>query len=228
MYNREFSDTLYPQEKPVLSGFEVNQEGLLLVGVLENGIEKVRPCDDVANEKIVGFSSLTRVPVDMEVLSKKITVPNAAPYTVDLGYHNLVAGQIYIAGLTLGVAAAPGVYAIDIVTGILTFDVAQKGLTYTVFFKRNLTVEEYRAKYREGFIGNAASFQVYGTCGVYMGSGKMFTDRFDVSKDYSTGVLTTGADGMITIGGAGTAIPNCTVIATPTLDQPWLGVRFNF
>lgn len=235
MYNRELSDVLFQKEKPIATGKAVAQEGQLLIAVLEGGIEKVYPCEGGAAELPVGFSSSTRLLVDAEVFAKELTIPSAAPYTVDVGHTNLVPGQLRIyspadlAYFTFAGAPAPGVCFPDPLTGILTFDVADKGKKIQVWAKRTLSVMEARTLYREGFLHNARAFEVYDVVGCFDGKGQIYTDQFDVSKDYSAGNLKTMAGGMITVGGAGTALPaHIRVISLPSLSNPYLGLEFNF
>ena len=228
MYNRELSDCLFPQEKAILAGQSVAAEGLLLSGVFENGIEKVRVCGAATGEIIVGFSSMTRMKIGTEVLAKKITVPSAAPYTVNLGHDNIIAGQMYIATQTIGNPTTTADQYSFTAAGVITFHSGQAGKSHEVFFKRSLTVEEARDKYREGFIGNADAFAAYDVCGVLSGKGKIFTDAFDVSVSYASGVLKTAANGLVTMGGAGTDISSkLRVISQPSLSSPWLGLEYN-
>jgi hypothetical protein len=228
MYNRELGDHTFPQEKGIATGQSVTQEGQLLSAILESGHEVVKPCAAAGSEVVVGFSSSTRLLVDKECFAMHITVPSAGPYTVDLGKQNIIAGQARIAGLTLGSAANPGEFEVSTL-GIATFNAAQAGISYDIFAKHSLTVEESRMLYREGFLHNARAFEVYDKIGVIEGKGVIYTDQFDISKDYSAGGLKTGAGGQITVGGAGTALPShVRVISLPSLSNPFLGLEFNF
>jgi hypothetical protein len=238
MYSRELSDVLFPKEKAIISGKSVPQEGMLLCGALEGGIEKVFPAEGGAAEVPVGFSSSTRLLIDKELFAKEITIPSAAPYTVDLGYTNLVPGQLRAILLPGGgvytvvaspAPAAPGTVSVNYLTGVLTFDIAEAGLKVDVWAKRSLSVVEARSLYREGFLHNARAFEVYDVVGCFEGKGIIYTDQFDVSKDYSAGGLKTMAGGMITVGGAGAALPaHVRVISLPSLSNPFLGLEFNF
>jgi hypothetical protein len=239
MYNRELSDVLFPKEKAILTGQSVAQEGQLLIAALEGGVEKVAPCAGVANEVPVGFSSSTRLLIDKEVLAKDITVPSAGPFTVDLGYTNLDsngAGQIVIlngaALLTNTTPVAPAAandYSVNYLTGVVTFHSGAAGLALEVHFKRILSVIDSRTLYREGFLHNARAFEVYDVVGCFEGKGQIYTDQYDIAADYSAGNLKTMAGGLITVGGAGQALPaHVRVISMPNLSNPFLGLEFNF
>jgi hypothetical protein len=236
MYNRELSDVLFPKEKAILAGQSVAQEGQLLIGALEGGIEKVAPCAGVGSEVCVGFSSSTRLLIDKEIIAKLVTVPSAGPFTVDLGYTNLVLGQVSITeGVVLYTNVSPAApaaateYQVDYLTGIVTFHSGAAGKKLSVIAKRTLSVIEARSLYREGFLHNARAFEVYDVVGCFEGKGQIYTDQFDVSKDYSAGGLKTMAGGLITVGGAGAALPaHVRVISLPSLSNPFLGLEFNF
>ena len=234
MYSRELSDVLFPKEKAIISGKSVPQEGMLLCGALEGGVEKVFPAEGGASEVPVGFSSSTRLLVDKEMVAKEVTIPSAAPYTVDLGYTNLVSGQIRAldAGVALtvvGIAPAAGEIQPNYLTGVMTFAAADAGKKISIFAKRSLSVEEARSLYREGFLHNARAFEVYDVVSCFEGKGIIYTDQFDVSKDYSAGGLKTMAGGLITVGGAGSALPaHVRVISLPSLSNAFLGLEFNF
>lgn len=228
MFNREKSDFTFPHEKDLAAGVAVSAEGMLLVGVMENGVEKVAPAAGAASEVAVGFSLETRLYVDKEVGAKEITVPATAPYTVQLPVGGLITGQVRIPGMTVGVVA-DGVFAFT-AAGLLSFDAAQAGEKLTVFYKRTLTMVEARELYREGFLHNSRAFEVYGKVGVIAGKGIIYTDQIDMGADFTAGgALKTMAGGLVTVGGAGAALPaHVRVIEAPSLSSPFLGLEFNF
>lgn len=233
MYNRELSSNIFPNEKAVQNGVAITAEGQLLVSVMEDGIEKVKPCAGVAAEVPVGFSTSTRLFVDKEVVVKNFSIPSSAPYTVALGHTNLISGQIavYIAGvLATVVVGAPtaGEVQPDYALGVLTFAAADAGKAIQVFYKRNLTVAEARELYREGFLFNARAFEVYQKVGVFQGKGYIYTDQYDVSAEYGVLPLKTFATGLVSTAGAGTDVSAfMRVIAVPSLSNPFLGIEFN-
>jgi len=247
MYNREKTFSDFQIEKAVKTAILISAEGLLLCSELENGVEVVRPCAAAANEKIVGFSTATNLAVSTENVAKRYTIPTAAPYTVDTGFTNLVPGQILVheTGNTTpwtdagGAPAATTQYDVNDTTGVITFHSSDAGKSVDVFLKYNLTVEQARLKYFEGFIGNDKAFAVHGRIGALGGKGVIYTDQFDITKDYSAQpALTTGANGLITVAGAGTIIP-ARVIEAPSIsghsqffqnvgNTSMLGIEFNF
>jgi len=235
-YNLEHSDFLFPNEKFLATGATVSAEGCLLVRVFQNGQEVVQQSAGVGGELVVGFSSSTRLYIGQDVqIFNPVVVPSVAPYTIST-QPMIQAGQEQVQNLTTLVyytnvsPAVPtaGQYSVNETTGVFTFAAADAGATLQILIKFNLTVQQARTQNREGFLFNARAFETYGKVGVIQGKGYIYTDQFDVSQNYSTGTLTTGAGGIVTIGGGGTALPaSVRVIALPTLDLPFLGLEFN-
>jgi len=227
MYNREKTYSDFPLTKDVKAATSISQEGLLLIQELVSGKEVVLPASGLGSEKIAGFSSMTFLTPSQEVIIKSFVVPATSPYTIDVGQTGLVSGQAFIPGLTLGVASNAGEFSFT-GAGVFTFNVAQAGTTVEIHYKRDLTVAEAKQKYFEGHINNINASAAFKQVGLLAGKGIIYTDQYDVSKDYSTGTLKTLAGGLITIGGSGTDLSALMkVIETPSIGQPYLGLEFN-
>jgi hypothetical protein len=141
-------------QKDVATGSVVAREGTVLQAVLESGVEKVKYATAGGTEKIIGFAISDNEDIATDVEVESITVPAAAPYTVQLGHLQLVgtgasaeAVVVTAAGVPLTkVAGVPGAGEWSVVgtTGVVTFNVAQVGLFYLIYYRYNLTVLEAR------------------------------------------------------------------------------------
>ena len=218
-----------PLEKPVAAGSVVEQEGLVLLSKLEAGVEKVYVNDAApANTEVVaGFSLIANAQSDKDVIVVDVVVPAHAPLIGNLGVTNIVSGSIYAGALaideTFAGAAAPGTVKVNLATGDLKFEAGQAATKVEFALTYNLTVEQSKAKYFQRNINNPG-FAYLAQVGVGMGEGEIFTSEFDSSKDYSAAPLTVGAKGVLTTGTA-LAFPGI-CIASPSIDSPFLGVRF--
>jgi len=232
-------------QKDVASGQVIDREGVVLRSVLEAGEEKVQKADAVAATYMVaGFAISDNETIGIIPVVESLTIPAApGPYTVQLAHTSLVGTapnssvRVYdVAGAadlteTAGAPAATQ-FQPTVATGVLTFNVAEAGKAITVWYRANLTVAEARLRYFQRNINNDAG-AIFNTVVVAGGTGEIFTAEYDTNVDWSTakpgstGVITTGPDGILTIGGAGTAIPGGKVVHVPDIDQPYLGIAFN-
>lgn len=236
MFDLKKSFFSLPLEKPVAAGNVVAEEGLVLMQVLEDGVEKVLVSLAAPVAGIVaGFSLIANAQPDTEVKVLNLVVPAAAPLVGSLGATNVVTGSLRFYDATahadLGVdetfagLPASGDVKVDIATGALKFHADEHGHSLVAYLTYNMTVAESKVKYFQRNINNPAP-SFLAQVGVGKGQGEIFTDKFDTSFDYSTGAaLTVGANGLVSQGGAIT-IP-AHVIAVPSVDSPFLGLAFN-
>jgi hypothetical protein len=236
-----FSLTL---QKDVASGQVVDREGVLLRSVLEGGNEKVQKADAVAaTYALGGFAISDNETIGIIPVVEDLTIPAApGPFTVQLSRTSLVGTapnssvRVQLVGgadLT-EVAGAPAAaqFQPTVATGVLTFNTAQAGAAIRVWYRANLTVAESRLMFFQRNINNDAG-AIFNTVAVGGGVGEIFTAEYDTNVDWSTaipgstGVITSGPDGILTIGGAGTPLPGGKVVHVPDVDQPYLGVAFN-
>lgn len=229
-----FQNTL---TKQVATGQSIANEGSVLVAVEESGAEKVQLSAAAAGETVVGWSIIDQYTPAERVTSESGSVPAAAPFTINLAHTNLVgtapAAQIRVwdatgaADLTQ-VAGAPAAtqFAVNVTTGVVTFNAAEAGDTIVVYYKYNLTVQESRMLYHDRHVNAGASAE-WGVAEVGQGQGEIWTDQFDVTQNYAglaANALRSGATGLVTVGGNGTPLGR--VIHAPTADLPLLGIAF--
>ncbi len=235
-----FSLTL---QKDVASGQVVDREGVLLRSVLESGNEKVQKADAGASTyALAGFAISDNETVGIIPVVEDLTIPAApGPYTVTLKYPiegtapNSSARVMVVGGADLTeVAGAPAAtqFQPTVATGVLTFNVAEAGSAIRVWYRATLTVAQAKLLFFERSVNNSAG-STFNTVAVGSGTGEVYTAEYDTNVDWSTavpggaGVISSGADGILTIGGAGTALPGGKVVHVPDVDQPYLGVAFN-
>ena len=238
MFNFRDSHTTLERSKDVATGSTVSAEGLVLVGVLEGGVEKVKPATGAGSEKVVGFSKLDNESLTHDAKVERVTIPSSSPYTVQLS-HGLVDGsgptsyearvQLVSSGVDWAQHATPDAQKFkvsDATAGVLTFNSADAGKVVDVFYRYTLTaVEATQLVPGVRTINNAAAAQLKMVT-VMGGHGEVYTKEFDITKDYSTGTLGTLAGGKITLS-AGTDLSalGWQVIKLPDSVDAHLGLR---
>lgn len=237
-----FSLTL---QKSVASGQVVDREGVLLRSVLEAGEERVQKADAGASTyALAGFAISDNETIGIIPVVESVTVPaSPGPYTVQLLHTSLVGTapnssvRVQVVGgsdLTEENTGTPGAgqFFPNVSTGLLTFNVAEAGSAVTVWYRANLTVAQARQRFFQRNINNEAG-AIFNTVAVGGGTGEVYTAEYDTDVDWSTAIpgganaITSGADGVLTIGGGGTDLPGGKVVHVPDVDQPFLGVAFN-
>lgn len=206
--------------QPLVIGEEVSEEGQGLVGVLEGGVEKVKPAVGEADEKVVGFAMFRQLDFSTAAVVEDHVIPTAAPYVVELGKNNLMAGQIRVEG------ASPD--SVDLDNGTLTFLVGNKGKTIRVYYRYKLTVAEAKMTFYEAPT-NMPDPNFFSQVGVGKGKGRLFTMFYDQAVDWTDAVPGLGAKGLISNvepSSLITAIPNGRVVSIPTPTDPYLGIEF--
>jgi hypothetical protein len=224
--------------RSLATGTQVEQEGVLLCGVMESGVEKASLVATVAGaEKVIGFayhaSALPTRTSEVEI----VTVPASGTLEVDLRNKNLVLNQVNAVDLDTAApltedfvfAGAPGagVVKIDAAAGKLKFHAGQAGHKVQVTYLYDLTFNQAVAKFGQRSINNQGLHEAFGQIEIGCGNGELYTDQFNGSVDYTSGPLTLGDMGIITVGGAGPAL-KAVVCNIPSTEIPVLGVRFTF
>lgn len=223
------------EELPLAPGANVAEEGAIVKSILVSGKAAAQLTDGAsATEPISGFSINNSLVPDQRVIIETATVPAAGAYTVQLSHGSLVSGQVYVynvtgsAALTV-VAGAPaaGQVQVNLVSGLLTFNVAQAGISIQARYRYNLTAVERDIIFRQRPV-NGKSNTAALTITVGRGNGNLFTDQFDVTKDFSavTAVFA-DANGLVTTDNTKTPINGARVINVPTAADPFLGITFN-
>lgn len=229
-------------QKNVAAGSVVDREGVLLQAVLEGGEEVVKKADASASTlKIVGFAVSDNETIGVIPRVEDAVIPAApGPYTVQLSPYTSLVGtapnssvrvELTVAGTDLTEentgTPATGEFHPDVATGLLTFNVAQAGLAIRIWYRANLTVAQSRQTYFQRNVNNDAG-ALFNTLVVGGGTGEIYTAEYDTNVDWSTGAaVLSGADGILTVGGAGSELPGGRVIHVPDPDGPYLGVAFN-
>jgi len=237
-----FSLTL---QKDVAAGSSVDREGVCLISTLEGGEEKVKKGDELAaTYQVAGFAVSDNEAIGIIPMVEDLTIPaSPGPYVLQLKYTSLVGPAApnssvrvaFVGGADLTeVAGAPAdnQFQPNLATGVLTFNSADAGLAVRVWYRANLTVAQARQRFFQRNINNEAG-AIFNTVAVGGGVGEIHTAEYDTNVDWSTavpggsGVIKTGADGILTIGGGGTAIPGGRVVHVPNPDNSMLGIAFN-
>jgi hypothetical protein len=212
--------------RSVTPGKSIAAEGQLLKAVLTAGQETLEPATGAAGEALAGFAIQRALRPSTKPVVETVVADAAGAVT--LSKVNLVTGTLRVRDNTAGADVVLTGATIDLVRGtFLLASVANHNLTFTYVY--TLSAVEADVLFKNAPIGsNAAS--VWGQVTAAVGFGEISTDQYDTTKDYSVAgiTLTAGANGLITVGGTGTAIPGARVVSVPTSDYPYLRISFNF
>lgn len=223
------------EELPLAPGVAINEEGAVVKAILVSGKSAAQLTEGTsATESIIGFSENNALVPDQDIVVETAVVPASGAATVQLSHGNLVTGQVYVYDVTTAaplavVAGAPaaGQVQVNLVSGLLTFNAAQAGQSIQVRYRYNLTVQQRDIIYRQRPV-NAKSNTAALTITVLRGNGNLFTDQYDVTKDFSTATtLYADANGLITTDNTKTPILGSRVINVPTAADKFLGFAFN-
>jgi hypothetical protein len=225
--------------RSLAAGTVIEQEGLILCTVLEDGVEKFKLVDVVVGtETPIGFSKTADSLPDRTAAVEAVTVPSApASLEADLRNRNLVLNRIRAvdsAGTVLAIdpvfagAPAANTVKIDLAQGRVKFHANQAGLDVTFTYLYYLTLTEAKQKFGERFVNNRGLHADFGFCEVASGHTEWYTDQYDASVDWSMGnPILLGDKGQLVQAGVGPVL-KATVIHVPGVDSPYLGVRVHF
>lgn len=225
----------------IATGFTVAEEGQGLIAVMEDGVEKVKPCDAAAGT-FVGFAMFRQQDFSTAAVVEEHVVPSAGPYVIELGKSNIIGtvgalgAQIRVydetnsAELTEALVSAGGAFVVDITAGTVTLNVAEAGVAVKVYYRYNLTVAEAQLTYYEAPT-NHPDPNFFTQVGVGKGKGRVFTMYYDQTIDWAApaaGELKASQlGGMMTdSSGTGVSIPGSRVVSVPSATDPYLGVEF--
>jgi len=217
------------------AGTVVDQEGLLLCSVLEDGVEKAAlVANPTGAEKVIGFSMTGDSQPAQTANVETVKVPATGAYVAQLSKTNIVAGKVRLvaagAALTIVTSGSPaaGEVLVNHATGALTFNAAEAGKTVEATYIYELTLSQSKAMFGQRHINNFGLHAEFGQVEIQSGHGELYTDAFDASQDYAaSGDLKLGANGIITKTGNGPVL-NATVVHVPNAEVPFLGVRIAF
>lgn len=209
------------------------EEGQAMVHFLENGKGVVKPATGSGDEAFAGFAIGRSGTPGVVPYYESLPVPASTAYTVTLSKTMsgsdisvvVVAANGTRTVLTAGSATNANEYSIS--NGVITVNSAHASKNLLVGYNYAISLNEARMRY--GFNEFAVAAVTLPTIGVCP-TGEIFTDRFDITSNWAAWVPGTavklGANGKITLGGSGTAIP-VVVSSVPGVDSPFLGVRAN-
>lgn len=227
MLVQRYTRLFLTEHRPVQTGLNLTEEGIALVAVKQGNETVVRPSTGAAGETFAGFS-LTRN-------SPPATLPwcgeAAVPGTLNVQLPRVpMAGQILVkvGGEAVDIVAnAPADETeVRLVADVLTFHADHEGANYEVQMQYEPTVSEARTIIGDAPIGGIAAGQL-DQIGVIT-RGDIATTLFDASADF-VGVMhpTLGADGRLTVGGAGVELKCVQIVSAPNSENSALVVRVN-
>ena len=230
---RTFADKTLTRE--LAAGTIVEQEGLLLCAVLEDGKEKASLLGSVdGSEKVLGFAKTADSQPDRTSAVEDVTVPSAS-LEADLSNTNLVTSRIRVEveGVALTVSevtsfsanVADNTVEVILASGRAKFHSDEAGKVATFTYLHDLTLAQSKQIYGERFINNRGLHEEHGYCEVGTGLVELYTDQFDASADWAgSGDIKIGVNGQLVKSGSGKVL-NLTVVNVPNIDNPLLGVR---
>lgn len=209
----------------VLSGIAIQEEGMALSFIKDNGITKVHPSLGVANEVFAGFSLSRNVPPEF--------VPNVEEFIIkDSLIHDLVrspmAGQCLVkvgGSIKSIVLTTPANAGQVMLTGnTLAFAAGENGKSCFVQYMYEPTISEAAVFTGHAVIGSLA-FRSMDNIGCIV-RGTISTNYFDASVDWSAALaVKLGVNGMVTTTGSGATLPNVTIMNSPNSTDPFLTLR---
>lgn len=233
MYDLKRSSMDKTVGKEIAAGTVIEQEGSIVCGVLEDGVEKAAlVAAPAGTEKVLGFTKTAdSQPTRTSNVEDDIVVPASAPFTAELDKTNIVVGRARI--LANGVAltiittgtVASGEVLVNHSTGALTFHADEAGKSIVATYLYDMTLTQSKQMFGERHVNNRGLHAEFGNIEIATGFGTFYTDQFDASADYSAaGALKLGANGIITKSGAGVEL-DLVVVSVPSAELPLLGVR---
>jgi len=212
---------VYTGHEAVATGVVINEEGIALAYVKENGATKVQPCTGVAGEIFAGVSlSRNAPPAALPMVNEGII---AADGTFEMG-RVPNAGQLLVkvggTAFTI-VTTDPSVEEVKVTGSTLQFQVAEAGNQVFAQMVYTPTVIEART-----IVGNipAAGIPQTDTIGT-LKDATFGTNYFDAAVDWSDALyVKLGPNGTLTKGTAADGIPNAIVKNSPSPASPFLVV----
>ena len=224
MLNLNKTRILASKEFAVATGVTINAEGIALMQVMENGVEKCAPASGTSGT-FVGFSYAQVFTEAVRSEVKEYKLDSSGIHVIELA-HEPITGQINVydtvAGSSLSSgdpSSSPGTFAIS--GRNLTVNVADPTLlVVTMRFSPSLVEAFY-----DGGIASTplSATDVIGSIGVIQ-AGEVYTNMFDASIDWRSVSSVKAKDGLLSNTGIDT---NCKIIEIPSVDSPYLGVRFS-
>lgn len=217
--NSRFYKNLF---EALATGVVIQEEGVALVFVKENGETKVQVSTGAAGERFAGLAMARNLPPNAVPLVEEFTVP--ASKQVELS-RTPIAAQAFFKGLTL-VEAAPAAGEVQIVGNKAIFNAAQIGAGGSAQYLYAPTVAEARTILGDAPYGGLAA-NALGTIACIK-EAEVATSFFDASADWTNTtyakLLAGGKFGPGTIDDhtAGVVVKN-----SPNVGNPFLVLEIN-
>lgn len=220
--------------RSLAAGTVIDQEGVLLCSVLENGEEVAKlVAAPASTDKVLGFAKTANSTPSRTSKVESVLVPAAtAPaLTAQLSEANVVvtAVRVVISStggalnvITSGTPASGEVLVAA--SGLLTFHADQAATKMTVTYLFDLTVMQAKQRYGERHVNNRDLNATFGFIEVGCSFVELYTDQFDTAAAWGTGPVKLGPNGTLTMSGSGPVL-NLTVVHMPNASLPFLGVR---
>ncbi len=220
--------------RSLAAGTIVEQEGVLLCAVIEDGVEKAAiVAAPAGTEKVIGFAKTADSQPARTSNVEEVKVPASGALTAQLSKTNLVVGRVRAmvgaTALTIITAGVPasGEVLVAHATGALTFHADQASAKVKVTYLYDLTINQSKQMFGERHINNRDLHAEFGQIEIGTGNGELYTDQFDASADWTTaGAIKLGANGILTKSGSGPTL-DLVVVSVPSAESPLLGVRGN-
>lgn len=221
--------------RDLAAGTIVEQEGLILCRVLEDGVEKAAIVATVAGtEQPLGYAITADSQPSVTSEVEEGVVPSSGALEVDLRNTNLVSSRLRVeapVGTALTVdetfagATADGNVKVDLSKGILKFHADEAGQKFKAVYLYNLTLSLSKQRFGERHINNQGLHEIHGAIELGSGLVELYTDQFDASADWAAATdPTVGDGGIVESGGAGSSL-NLKVVNVPNVNNPFLGLR---
>lgn len=215
------------QDFEFATGYSLTEEGVPVVRVMENNVEKIKPSEGEEGEFFMGFSyGIINSPSTVSRVYKA-SVPSAGVLTVEIP-DTPISGQLLVydetedVALTAGAGSpSDGEYVLSGKT--FTFNTAQKGDSIKFQYRYSPTVLETILEGNQFSPYSFTSQDIYGSCGVIQ-TGTLYTSLFDASINWEEVSTVNLGDGILTNGGTGEAI-DFSIISYPNENNPFLGLR---
>lgn len=212
---------------PIASGVTIEEEGIALAYVKENGETKVRPSTGAPNEIFAGVSlSRNTAPGFLPYVEEQV-IPTGLSVTL---VRTPVAGQLYVevdgVGKTVVTTTPSDATEVQLSGSNLIFFAGENNKTVRAQYHYVPSVTEARAVLGDVAIGGLGSAAV-GMSGI-LKNARFGTNFYDASVDWTSALFVKlAAGGKFTVGAANDHIPGATVLNTPNEANPFLVLNIN-
>lgn len=193
-----------------------------------------------ADEALAGLALSSRITAVTFTDVREYTIPAApGPYTIQLPHAGLVnvgagVGELYaVASVTgalttvAGGAPAGGQVGTNVVSGLLTFNVAQAGEDVTITYRWNLLATERDLILRQSQVNRGAEDQ-FGLMTVGYGNCTVYSTMYVAGVAYAVGdQLYTINGGLVSSADPGAGVAFGRVVSPPSPGDPYLGFEYN-